>query len=42
VDDIINVLNINGRIILRWIKDVGSEGEDWVELAQDIDQDWLF
>jgi hypothetical protein len=31
-------LNIGGRIILRWISEIGWGGMDWIDLAQDRDQ----
>jgi hypothetical protein len=34
-------LGVDGRIILEWIvKQMGWEGVDWVDLAQDRDRPW--
>jgi len=31
--------DVDGRIILRWnLREVGCEGMDWIELAQDRDR----
>jgi len=29
---------VDGRIIVRWIQEVGCRGMDWIELAQDRDR----
>jgi len=29
---------VDGRVILRWILEVGCEGMDWIDLAQDRDR----
>jgi hypothetical protein len=31
-------LDVDGRIILKWILDTYDKGIDWIQLAQDRDQ----
>jgi hypothetical protein len=33
-------LGVDGRIILKWLRETGLEGVDWIYLAEDKDRWW--